>query len=145
MPTLAQPRRPSADTCVVARSAAAAVIPYSWELMLLDNAAERISRARDAMGNSPNRNGGCDKHRSLSTAVQIIGELRSTLDVRGGDPLAANMSDLCDYICRQLVAAKLRNRVATLDEVSHLLREARIAWVMLPPEARATQAAARKE
>jgi flagellin-specific chaperone FliS len=31
---------------------------------------------------------------------------------------------------RQLVAANLQNRVATLDEVADLLREVRTAWGM---------------
>jgi flagellar secretion chaperone FliS len=140
MPTVAQPQA-SAHFSVASYGADDAVVPYSWDLMLLDSAAERINRARDGMESGSSR----EKHRLLSTAVQIVGELRSSLDVRGGDPLAANMGDLCDYICRQLLAANLQNRVATLDEVSHLLREARIAWVMLPPDARAAHVVAARE
>jgi flagellar secretion chaperone FliS len=119
----------------------AAVVSYSWDLMLFDRIAERVADARDAVEVGLRR----EKHRLLTTAVQIVGELRSSLNVRGGDPLAANMCDLCDYLCRQLAAANLQNRVATLDEVSHLLREARIAWVMLPSEARVTHAAGIRE
>jgi flagellar protein FliS len=130
MPSVAQPRT-SVNVSLVSNG----------DLMLLESAAERVDRARDGMESGSSR----EKHRLLATAVQIVGELRSSLDVCGGDPLAANMGDLCDYICRQLVAANLQNRVATLDEVSHLLREARIAWVMLPPDARAAHAVAARE
>jgi flagellar protein FliS len=72
-----------------------------------------------------------EKHYLLTSAVQIVGELRSTLDMRTGGPLAANLDDLCDYMSRQLVAANLQNRVATLDEVADLLREVRTAWGMM--------------
>jgi flagellar protein FliS len=140
MPIVAQPQT-SAHISVVAHGARETVVPYSWDLMLLDSAAERIDRARAEMESGQSH----EKHRLMVTAVQIVGELRSTLDVRGGHPLAANMSDLCDYMCRQLVAANLQNRVATLDEVSHLLSETRIAWMMLPPEARARHAVLTRE
>ena len=131
----------SAPLSGVPHGVEAAVIAYSWDLMLFDRIGERVAQARAALEGRVSR----EKHRLLATAVQIVGELRSSLNVRGGDPLAVNMSDLCDYMCRQLAAANLQNRIATLDEVSHLLREARIAWVMLPPEARVTHAAAARE
>ncbi len=63
--------------------------------------------------------------------MQIVGELRSTLNVRDGGPFAANLDDLWWNTCpRQLVAANLQNQVATLDEVADLLREIRKnAWM----------------
>jgi len=130
MPTVVQPRTP-AHVYVVSHGSWDAVVPYSWTLMLLDSAAERIDRARVEMEAGTGRQKRREKHRLIITAVQIVAELRSNLDVYGGDPLAANMGDLCDYMCRQLIAADLQNRVTTLDEVSDLLREARVAWVML--------------
>jgi flagellar protein FliS len=136
MPSIVQPPI-SAQLPVAARSAESAVVPYSWELMLLDSIEERVARGRNALASGV----GSEKHRLLSTAVQIVGELRSTLNVGGGEPLAASLSDLCDYICRQLLIANLQNRIAILDEVSHLLRETRIAWTVLPPQARAAQVA----
>jgi flagellar protein FliS len=72
-----------------------------------------------------------EKHHLLNAAVQIVGELRSTLDMRAGGPYAANLDDLCGYMSRQLVAANLQNRVANLDEVAGLLREVRTAWGMI--------------
>lgn len=75
---------------------------------LMDSALARIDQARFATDNSD----------LLAGAVQIVGELRSTLNVRDGGPFAANLDDLCEYMSRQLVAANL-------DEVSDLLREIR--------------------
>ncbi len=78
-----------------------------------------------------------EKNQLLSTAIAIIDELRVSLDVKAGGPIAANLEDLYDYMCRQLVKANLHNRIETVDEVAHLLGEIRSAWIALPPEARA--------
>ena len=96
-------------------------------LVLMDNALRRIDQARQWMDDEDS----LEKHHLLSAAVQIVGELRSTLDMRAGGPLAVNLDDLCDYVSRQLVAANLQNRVAALDEVADLLREVRTAWGMM--------------
>ena len=90
-------------------------------LTLMDSALERIDRARLSW----------EKHELVAGAVQIVGELRSTLNVRDGGPFAANLDDLCEYMSRQLVSANLQNRDATLDEVADLLREIRKnAWMV---------------
>src|SRR3569832_1862742 len=73
---------------------------------LMDSALERIDQARFVTDNSDLQAG----------AVQIVDELRSTLNVRDGGPFAANLDDLCEYMSRQLVAAHL-------EEVADLLRE----------------------
>ena len=87
----------------------------------MDSALERIDQARFVTDNSD----------LLAGAVQIVGELRSTLNVRDGGPFAANLDDLCEYMSRQLVAAHLQNQITTLDEVADLLREIRKnAWMV---------------
>jgi flagellar secretion chaperone FliS len=96
-------------------------------LVLMDNALRRIDQARHWMDDEDS----LEKHHLLNAAVQIVGELRSTLNVRAGGPYAANLDDLCDYMTRQLVVASLQNQVATLDEVAGLLREIRTAWGMM--------------
>ena len=93
-------------------------------LVLMDNALRRIDQARHWMDDEDS----LEKHHLLNAAVQIVGELRSTLDMRAGGPYAVNLDDLCDYMSRQLVAANLQNRGATLDEVADLLRDILIAW-----------------
>jgi flagellar biosynthetic protein FliS len=42
------------------------------------------------------------------------------------------MGDLYDYAGRQLMRANLENRTDLLEEVSHLLREIRSAWIQIP-------------
>jgi flagellar biosynthetic protein FliS len=102
-------------------------------LMLMDSALQRIDQARHWM----DARDSFETHHHLQRAVQIVAELRSTLNVRDGGPFAANLDDLCEYMSRQLVAANLQNRacslhgLATLDEVADLLREIRKnAWMV---------------
>jgi flagellar secretion chaperone FliS len=111
---------------------AAAVVAVGLDLLLMDSALQHIEQARKWMS----EDGGSEKHHLLTAAVQIVGELRSSLDLHEGGPFAANLDDLCEYMGRQLLAANRHNRVETLDEVSDLLREVRTAWVMMPVEAR---------
>ena len=96
-------------------------------LMLMDSALERIDRARHWMDEED----GFERDHLLAGAVQLVGQLRSTLNVREGGPFAANLDDLCEYMSRRLVAANLQNQVTTLDEVADLLREIRKnAWMV---------------
>jgi flagellar protein FliS len=100
--------------------------------MLIDGALERIARARGRLEERQL----AEKSALLRSAVAIIGELRANLDLRAGGAIAANLDDLYDYMSRQLKAANLQNRIATLDEVSHLLSAIRSAWVAMPVEVR---------
>jgi len=96
-------------------------------LILMDSALQRIDQARAWADEA----GSFEGHNLVAGAVQIVGQLRSTLNVRNGGPLAANLDDLCEYMSRQLMAATVQNRVATLDEVADLLREIRKnAWMV---------------
>ena len=126
MPPLVQSRT-SLPISATPRSALVAVVPYSLDLMLMDSALESIAQARRRMDDEHSR----ETRQLLSTAVQIVGELRSSLDVHEGGPFAANLDDLCEYMSRQLVAANVDNQVATLDQVADLLREIRKnAWMV---------------
>ena len=115
-----------------AHGGVAAADPHKLIIMLMDGALERISTARGCM----ERNETSEKAKLLNRAVSIIGELRSSLDMSKGGPIAANLSDLYDYMCRQLMKANAENKVAPLDHVSTLLHEIRSAWVAIPSDAR---------
>lgn len=123
---------------VAAHGGVAAADPHRLIVMLMDGALERIAQARGCI-----QHGAGDKNGLLSAAVAIIDELRCSLDLKTGGTIAANLDDLYDYLCRQLVKANLNSRVAILDEVTHLLNEIRSAWIALPAEARALRPGAR--
>ncbi len=143
MSSAAQSRATSAYNSVAAHGGVAAADPHRLILMLMDGALERIAQAHGRMQHQEL----AEKNRLLHAAVSIIDELRSSLDLRMGGVIAANLDDLYDYMARQLIAANLQNKPEILDEVAHLLREIRSAWVLLPPDARTQRppAAAIKE
>jgi flagellar protein FliS len=119
----------SAYRTVAAHGGVAAADPHQLIVMLLDGALERIAGARGAIEhNSPET-----RNRLLHRTVAIIDELRGSLNLAAGGEIAANMADLYDYSSRLLMRANLENRIELLDEVSHLLREIRSAWIQIPP------------
>jgi len=128
-----RPSSLAAYQSVATHGGVAAADPHRLIVMLMDGAMERLAKAKGCIQNGALG----EKIDLISTAIAIIDELRVSLDVKAGGPIAANLEDLYDYMCRQLVKANLNNRVETLDEVSHLLGEIRSAWIALPAEARA--------
>jgi flagellar protein FliS len=111
--------------------------PHRLVLMLLDGALERMAMARGCL----ERNGRGDfarKAQLLHQCVGIITELRGSLNLTQGGPLANNLSDLYDYMMRQLLRANADSDVAAacVHEVSSLLGEIRGAWVAIGPAAK---------
>lgn len=100
--------------------------------MLLEGVRERVAAARDHL------QAGNDSEREaiLESALMLLDELRTDLDLFNGGAVAANLHDLYEYMGRRLRAADLQNGLAALDEVSHLLEALHSAWVFLPAEAR---------
>ena len=120
-----------------AHGGVAAADPHRLIVMLMDGALERIATARGCM----QRGETTEKARLLNRAVSIVAELRGSLDLSAGGQLAANLSELYDYMTRRLMTALANNQVELLDEVSKLLNDIRSAWVAIPAQAQARPAA----
>lgn len=114
---------------VAAHGKVAAADPHRLIVMLMDGALERIAAARGAIASGAQAH----KGRMIHRAVSIIDELRASLNYEAGGQIANNMADIYDYCCRQLMKASVENRPELLDEVGHLLREIRSAWVAIDP------------
>jgi len=100
--------------------------------MLMDAAAERMAIARGCI-----ERGETGRQASLlHSCVMILGELRGSLNITEGGPLAQNLSDLYDYMIRRLVLGNAKSDPACVLEVSRLLEEIRSAWVAIGPEVR---------
>jgi flagellar protein FliS len=110
--------------------------PHLLVLMLLDGAMQRISTARGCIG----RGDRAQKAQLLQRSLAIIDELRASLDTAQGGVLANNLSDLYEYMGRQLIRANVEDRLASLDEVLGLLTEIRSAWAAIAPAPRTTTA-----
>jgi len=114
----------------------AASDPHRLIVMLMDGALERIATARGCM----QRGETAEKARLLNRTVSIVAELRGSLDLSAGGQIAANLSELYDYMNRRLLAGLANNQLDALDEVSKLLNDIRSAWVDIPAHARVRQA-----
>src|SRR5690349_13080723 len=113
-----RPSSLAAYQSVATHGGVASADPHRLIVMLMDGALERLAKAKGCM---TNKGSVADKNQLISSAIAIIDELRVSLDLKAGGAIAANLDDLYDYMCRQLVRANLENRVEILDEVSHLL------------------------
>ena len=110
--------------------------PHGLVTMLMDACAERLTMAV-----------GCIERREtarmaklLHSCVTIIAELRGSLDLARGGPLAANLSDLYDYMMRQLLMANAGTDGGLVKEVLGLFNEIRGAWIAIGPQVRASSA-----
>ena len=115
--------------------------PHRLVLMLFDGALERLAMARGCL----ERRGRGDigkKAQLLTQCLHIIGELRGGLNLVDGGALAQNLSDLYDYMLRQLLRANAENDLERIREVSALMSEIRGAWVAIGPELRKAAPAA---
>jgi flagellar protein FliS len=121
----------SAYRSVAAHSGVAAADPHRLIVMLMDGALERIGSAKGAIehGQAESRN------HLISRAVDILQELRASLNFEAGGEMAANLADLYDYASKQLVRANLTSKPELLDEVANLLRQIRSAWIQIPSQA----------
>ena len=106
--------------------------PHGLVLMLMDAAVERMTTARGCM----ERGDIVRKAKLLHSCISIMAELRGCLDMARGGAIAQNLSDLYDYMMRQLLRANVDNNPAFIGEVLSLLAEIRTAWVAIGPEVR---------
>ncbi len=106
--------------------------PHGLVLMLMDAAVERMTTARGCM----ERGDIVRKAKLLHSCISIIAELRGCLDMTRGGTIAQNLSDLYEYMMRQLLRANVDNQPAPIAEVLSLIAEIRSAWVAIGPEVR---------
>ncbi|HEY1724401.1 MAG TPA: flagellar export chaperone FliS [Steroidobacteraceae bacterium] len=106
--------------------------PHGLVLMLMDAAVERMNSARGCM----ERGEIARKAKLLHSCISIIAELRGCLDMTRGGAIAQNLSDLYDYMMRQLLRANVDNKPQFVTEVLSLLGEIRGAWITIGPEVR---------
>lgn len=111
--------------------------PHGLVLMLMDACAERLATASGCI----ERREIARKAKLLHSCVTIIAELRGSLKLGTGGPLAENLSNLYDYMMRQLLVANVNNSVGPVKEVLSLLNEIRGAWIAIGPQVRSGAAA----
>jgi len=106
--------------------------PHGMVLMLMDAALERMAIARSCM----ERGEIARKAKLLHSCVTIIAELRGSLNMAAGGALAQNLSELYDYMLRQLLLANANSDVNCIAAVRSLLDQIRGAWAAIEPQVR---------
>ncbi len=136
MSTYARNTKLAAYQSISAHGGVAGADPHRLVLMLMDGALERLTIARGCIERCGRGDIG-RKAQLLSQCVSIIGELRGGLNLQQGGELARNLSDLYEYMTRQLLRANVDNNAGYIAEVQALLGEIRSAWIAIGPEVRA--------
>jgi len=124
---------------VATHGGVAASDPHRLILMLMDGALERIAKARGCIEHGKLQ----EKTSLLHRSIEIIEELRGSLDMAAGGNIAGNLAELYDYMCQQLLKATIENRIEPLTEISGLLQTLRSAWIEMPRDSRQARAGAR--
>ena len=123
---------------VAAHSSVAAADSHQLIVMLIDGVLERIARAHGAIDNGAP----AVRVQMVYRAIEIIAELRASLDFAAGGEIAVNLGNLYDYCSHRLMKANIETSAPMLDEVANLLREIRSAWIAIPAAARGARAGA---
>ena len=98
--------------------------------MLFRGALDNIAVARGAL----ERGETALKGEKIGRAIDIIDNLRSSLDMSVGGEVAQNLKDLYDYMESRLLSANVENSIAALEEVASLLGEIGQGWNAMPDE-----------
>lgn len=117
---------------VIAHGAVADADPHALVLTVLDDILGRLAVARTCIEKRETRR----MAGVLHSAVILIAELRGSLNLQEGGPLAQNLSELYDYIARRLIHANLNSDAAAVAEVHSLLGEIRSGWMAIGPQVR---------
>ena len=132
MSAFARNSKLAAYQSVSVHGAVAGADPHRLVLMLMDGILERLTAASACM----ERGDIGRKAQLLHSCTTLIAELRGSLNMRDGGEIARNLSDLYEYMARQLLRGNVENKSHYLREVGSLLGEVRSAWMAIGPEVR---------
>ncbi|MCP4643511.1 MAG: flagellar export chaperone FliS [bacterium] len=93
-------------------------------VMLFNGAIQRAEEAKRHL-----KAGKLDNaHNNLIRAQDIVGELRSALDMHAGGQLATNLDRLYEYFQHLLIRANIRKDTGAIEEAMELMTEIRDTW-----------------
>lgn len=122
--------RLAAYRSVIAHGAVEEADPHALVVTLFDAVLGRLAAARSCV----ERKQTVRMAQFLHSSVVLIAELRGSLNLKNGGPLAQNLNELYDYMIRRLMLANLQANAGYMTEVASLLAEIRGAWVAIGPE-----------
>ncbi len=98
--------------------------PHRLIQMLLEAAIEKLLIAKGCM----ERNEFEGKGLHISWTIDIINGLSISIDKENGGDIAEKLSDLYDYIKKQLLLANVENNIDKIVGAIDLLREIKVGW-----------------
>ncbi|WP_052098926.1 flagellar export chaperone FliS [Paenibacillus stellifer] len=98
--------------------------PHRLTLMLYNGAIQFAGKAREAML----ANNISDTNLYLQKSQDIIYELLSSLNIKEGGELAANLKNLYFYMIDRLIESNIQKKSSGIDEVVSMLEELKSAW-----------------
>ena len=101
--------------------------PLELVVLLYDGALRHITAAREAF----DRGDITARASAISSALAIVGELQSTLNIEEGGRIASSLDELYSYVTNKLVDATVKKDPAALDEATRLLGPLRDAWTQI--------------
>ena len=102
----------------------ASLTPHQAIAMLLGGAVERIQSASSALSKGDESEAGL----LMARVIEILAELRESLDFETGGDIAVNLDKLYEYVMCQLANAEVETGEAVLSESGQLLCEVKDAW-----------------
>lgn len=104
--------------------------PHQITQLLMQGALDRIASARVAMERKDHAHKGIQ----LTKAMDIVNELRTSLDKDAGGELAEQLEQLYNFMERNLINANMNNDARALDEVTEVLQSIKSGWDQIPEE-----------
>lgn len=98
--------------------------PHKLIQLLYAGALERINMAKNRMQAKDH----AAKGKLITKAIEIIGGLRTFLDLEKGGELSLRLEALYEYMERTLLEASAKNDPEKLEEVARLLRSVKEGW-----------------
>lgn len=115
---------------VQSQSAVTDASPHMLIAMLFRGTLDNIAVARGAI----ERGQTALKGEKIGRAIDIVDNLRSSLDMAVGGEVAQNLKDLYDYIEGRLLFANMEDSTQALEEVANLVSEIAEGWNAMPEE-----------
>lgn len=98
--------------------------PLELVVMLYDGALRFIVQGREAML----RRDIAARRQAVTRALAIISELQSTLDLKAGGEIAAELDRLYAYVAERLTRASIDQSHGPLDDAARVLTTLREGW-----------------
>lgn len=103
--------------------------PHRLTSLLLRAARDKVAVAEGAI----DRNDVALRADAIGKATDIVIELKSTLDLRGGGEIATRLGELYEISLFHLLQANLHADKSSLSVVSNIISEIESAWLEIKP------------